>query len=156
VSQKFRNSTRQKLSYLHSVMKSQKIVLFLVAILGLLTMSSCTVYTDASGRPIGVGPQSIVAGTGMSPRGPIGGYPVVTGGAVFGACGPNGPFGFGGARINQLPQQWGRVYPYGSQCSPGHPNNFYQGGGPAAWNQRFGPPPCQPRPGCYNPYTQRW
>ncbi len=144
-----------------SVTQKQKMktkIALLVGVAFALLMSSCTVIVDDNGRPCGIVPQAVHVGTfgPGRPYQPIGGRIIASGGMVGGLCGPRGPFLQGGLQTFPI-QPWEmNVHPYGSRCSPGHPNNFYQGGGPAAWNQRFGPPMCHPRPGCYNPRTMRW
>lgn len=124
----------------------KKVVLFIGAVFSLI-LSSCTVIVDNNGRPCGIVPQAVHVGTfgPGRPYQPIGGRIIASGGMVGGLCGPRGPFLQGGGRTFPI-QPWEmNVNPYGCR-----------GGGPAAWNQRFPPPVCHPRPGCYNPRTMRW
>jgi hypothetical protein len=87
-----------------------KLALFFASIMT-LALSSCTVYTGPNGLPFGAGFQPIVVGTGMSPRGPIGGTLIASGSVVGGLCGPRGPFVQGGFQTHPLHPQWGNVYP---------------------------------------------
>lgn len=129
-------------------MKLKKLALFLASI---VMLSSCTVYTkQGSIIPFGVGFQPVTVGTGLSPRGPICGTPILTGSVVGGLCGPRGPFLHGGIQTHPLHPQWGNVYPntFGGQgCIPQPlPCN----------NPRIGAPwqyPWRPniRPGCAGP-----
>lgn len=103
-----------------NLMKLKSLALFLASIIAML--SSCTVYVGPDGLPFGAGFQPVVVGTGMSPRGPICGTPILTGSVVGGLCGPRGPFLHGGIQTHPLHPQWGNVYPnnaFGGQgCIP--------------------------------------
>lgn len=130
-------------------MKIKTLVLFLAFI---VMLSSCTVYTGPNGVPFGVGFQPVTVGTGLSPRGPICGTPIVTGSIVGGLCGPRGPFVQGGFQTHPLHPQWGNVYPnnaFGGQgCIP-QPLPCY--GKPrvgASWQAPWRP---DIRPGCAGP-----
>ncbi len=116
VFQSFINSTNP--SEYQILMKLKSLVLFLASIV--MLMSSCTVYVGPNGLPFGAGFQPVVVGTGMSPRGPICGTPIVTGSVVGGLCGPRGPFLHGGIRTHHtfghgcIPQPAPCVSPWGA------------------------------------------
>lgn len=137
-------------------MKTKNLVLFFVAVFGLLTLSSCA--------PMPPGQQFFRAGvfgpgTGQSYR-PITGLPgqrMLAQGFLQtnSLCDPRGFQGYGGIQ----------VLPKGSFYSPGHPSRYPSfnqsfGGGcqpqfipicpEQNWNQRF-PPLCPPRPACAGP-----
>lgn len=145
-------------------MKTQLVLFFIGAVFALL-LPSCTIIVDDNNRLCGIAQQPIHVGTGMSPRGPIRGVPIVTGGAVFGACGPQGPYAQGGIRTHTVPRQWGQVNPFGPGCYPQHgrqqpppmfgypPQNYNRAAaGQASWC----PPNYGPQPANYNPRSGRW
>lgn len=152
-------------------MKTESFLCLVIAVFGLLTLSSCTVYVDNNGSIVGTGFQPVRAGFGFLPQSPTArGTVVLRGGATTGSlCQPGGPRIQYGYSTRQLPPQWGRVnpYPYGSRYSPGHPSNYPNFQQQCGYPNRAGsinghrqpnwcPPNYGPRPGCYNPCTQRW
>ena len=139
----------------------KNVIVLCFAIFGLLTMSSCTMYVDPSGRVVGVGAQPVRVGVGFLPQSPLaGGTIIAAGGATTGSVCQPGGFRFrAGFNTYPLPPQWGRVYPYGSCQSPGHPryyNNSFNAFGGRGSAPQYPYPRCAPNPPVGEDWQYRW
>lgn len=156
------------ISKFSSSVPMKNILVLCLAVFALLNLASCNVYVDPNGNVVGVGAQPIRAGIGFLPRSPLAGGTIIAGGSIrAGLCGPGGPGYSANFGTRALPPQWGRVYPYGSCQSPGHPryyNNSFNGYGGRPVNafggQGYAPqypyPPRAPNPRVGESWQYPW